>query len=123
MDAVISDTDATLAEFVDSKNIHLVLPSNPSYNGVNKEAIGRINYMSDESFVNVNKDTLYVKDIKDADGGRVDDIGEYTFSGSLKVRLFWDVDPDVLYMEILENPSIGEFKEGLLLQVELMGQS
>ncbi|NOQ38206.1 hypothetical protein GQ472_04930 [archaeon] len=120
MDDVISDVDATLAEFVDSKNIHLVLPFKPHYNGVNKEAIGRINYRSDESFVNVNKDTLYVKDIKDVDGGKVDDLGEYKFSGSLKVRLFWDVDPDVLYMEILENPSNGELKEGLLLQVEIL---
>jgi len=123
MDDVISDTDATLAEFIDSKNIYLVLPFNPSYNGVNKEAIGRINYMSDESFMSVKKGVLYVKDIKDADGGRIDDIDEYRFSGSLKVSLSRNDDPDVLYMEILENPSNGELKEGLLMQVGLMGQS
>jgi len=123
MDDVISDTDATLAKFIDSENIYLVLPLKPSYNGVYNEAIGRISYISDESFVNVKKGILYVKDIKDTDGGRVDNLDEYRFSGSLKVRLFMDVDPDVFYMEILENPSKGELKEGLLLQVELMGQS
>ncbi len=123
MDDVISDIDATLAEFIDSENIYLVLPSKPSYNGANKDAIGRINYRSDDSLVNIRKGTLYIKDIKDADGGRIDDLGEYKFSGSLKVRLFWDVDPDVLYMEVLENlenPLNGELKEGLLLQVELI---
>ena len=126
MGDVISEVDATLAEFIDSENIYLMFPFNPSYNGANKEAIGRINYRSGDHFVNVNKGILYIKDIKASDGGKIDDLGEYKFSGSLKVRLFWDVDPDVLYMKILENlenPSEGELKEGLLLQVELMGQS
>ncbi|MCK5373097.1 MAG: hypothetical protein KAJ20_02070 [Candidatus Aenigmarchaeota archaeon] len=123
MDSMSSDVNASINEFIKLGSIHLVLPLKPSYNGVNKEAIGRINYRPDGSFVNIDKGTLYIKQVNDVDGGRIENLENYTFSGSLKVRLSRDDTLDVLYMEILENPSIGELKEGLLLQVELMGLS
>ena len=123
MGSMSSDVNASINEFIKLSSIHLVLPLKPSYNGVNKEAIGRINYRPDGSFVNIDKGTLYIKQINDVDGGRIENLENYTFSGSLNVRLSRDDTLDVLYMEILENPSIGELKEGLLLQVELMGLS
>ena len=123
MDSMSSDVNASINEFIKLGSIHLVLPLKPSYNGVNKEAIGRINYRPDGSFVNIDKGTLYIKQVNDVDGGRIENLENYTFSGSLNVRLSRDDTLDVLYMEILENPSIGELKEGLLLQVELMGLS
>ncbi|MEA2004559.1 MAG: hypothetical protein U9O53_06435 [archaeon] len=100
-----------------------MLPLDPQYRGVYEEAIDRIFYRDGESFIKSGIGTIFIKEMRNGDGNRIEDLENYTFSGSLKVKLSRGDTPDALYMEILESPSIGELKEGLLLQVGLIGQS
>ncbi|MCK5234445.1 MAG: hypothetical protein KAJ20_00830 [Candidatus Aenigmarchaeota archaeon] len=115
--------DETVRRLVDADNVCLVLPVNPGYKGMYEEAIGRIYYRDREVFTRSATGTIFIREMRNGDSNRIDDLENYTFSGSLKVKLSIDDAPDVLYMEILENPSRGELKEGLLLQVGLIGLS